>query len=89
MTAADLERVDVPLPELLCQVKEMTALKQARTVAALLVEDRHLCDPQDTAFALLSCTCKTPLATDGDYPGFADWVAQQEDLNAITRRRAS
>ncbi|MGH3585037.1 MAG: hypothetical protein ACRDQ0_01835 [Pseudonocardia sp.] len=86
MTAADLSRVDVPLPELIRRVDEMAAMKRARMADGLLVEERHQCDPTDAAFADLPCTCKTQLSTDRDYPGFAAWIAQQEDLNEKARR---
>ena len=86
MTAADLERVDVPLPELIRRVDEMAAMKRDRMATALLTEERHQCDPVDAAFAILPCTCTTPPSTDADYPGFATWVAQQEAKNEAARR---
>lgn len=86
MTAADLERVDVPLPELIRQIDKVTAMKRAHMVTALLSEERHQCDPVDARFAGLVCGCKTPLATDEDYPGFAAWITQQEALNEKARR---
>ncbi|MGW0780403.1 hypothetical protein [Streptomyces sp. NPDC002913] len=89
MTAADLARVDVPLADLIRRVDEMAAMRRDHMATALLSEERHQCDPADAAFAGLACACKTRLSVDADYPGFADWVAQQEALNETTRRRAS
>jgi len=86
MTAADLARVDVPLPELIRRVDEMAAMKRARMTTALLTEERHQCDPVDARFAGLACACKTPPSTDADYPGFSTWVAQQEAKNRAARR---
>ena len=86
MTAAHLERVDVPLPELIRSIDEFTALKRQHMATALLSEERHQCDPVDARFAGLACACKSPLATDADYPGFADWIAQQEAKNRAARR---
>ena len=88
MTAAHLERVDVPLPELIRSIDEFTALKRQHMATALLTEERHQCDPVDARFAGLACGCKARLATDEDYPGFADWVAQQEAKNEQYRRAA-
>ncbi|MEV5862330.1 hypothetical protein AB0L83_21775 [Streptomyces sp. NPDC052071] len=88
MTAADLERVDVTLLELIRRVDEMAAMKRDRMAIALLTEERHQCDPVDARFAGLACGCKARLATDEDYPGFADWVAQQEAKNEQYRRAA-
>ncbi|WP_031095588.1 hypothetical protein [Streptomyces sp. NRRL S-15] len=88
MTAADLARLDVPLAELIRRVDEMTALKRERMASALLAEERHQCDPVDGLFAGLPCTCKTPLATNDDYPGFADWITQQQAKNRQYRRAA-
>ncbi|MFD5875648.1 hypothetical protein [Streptomyces sp. NPDC060322] len=88
MTAADLARVDVPLADLIRNIDEMAAMKRAHMATALLSEERHQCDPADAAFASLACSCKTPLAVDADYPGFAAWIAQQEALNEQYRRAA-
>lgn len=85
---SQISQLDMPLPELIRNVKEKAAMKQAHMVTALLSEERHQCDPADAAFAGLACSCKTPLASDADYPGFADWVAQQEALNEQYRRAA-
>ncbi|WP_435285172.1 hypothetical protein [Streptomyces bacillaris] len=85
MTAADMERVDVPLADLIARVDALTALRRARMAAGLLAEDRHQCDPADTAFALLPCTCTT-VSTSADYPGFDAWITQQQNLNTAARR---
>ncbi|MFD5137497.1 hypothetical protein ACFWMX_14845 [Streptomyces sp. NPDC058378] len=86
--ASQISRVDVPLPELIRRVDEMAAMKRAHMATALLTEERHQCDPVDVAFAGLACGCKARLATDEDYPGFADWVAQREAKNREYRRAA-
>ncbi|WP_329217464.1 hypothetical protein [Streptomyces microflavus] len=85
MTAADLSRVDVPLADLIARVDALTVLRRARMAAGLLAEDRHQCDPDDTRFALLPCTCTT-VSTAADYPGFDAWIAQQQNLNTAARR---
>ncbi|MFJ8923925.1 hypothetical protein ACIREK_31160 [Streptomyces sp. NPDC102415] len=51
MTAADLARVDVPLPELIRQVDEMAALKREASRTQAVAENRHLlydADPDAT-----------------------------------------
>ncbi|WP_329308410.1 hypothetical protein [Streptomyces microflavus] len=85
MTAADLERVDVPLPVLIAEVEATTARKKALFAAGSVAEQRHQCDPADTAFAQLSCTCSA-VSTDADYPGFDAWITQQQNLNTAARR---
>ncbi|WP_432008656.1 hypothetical protein [Streptomyces bacillaris] len=85
MTAADMERLDTPLADLIARVDALTALRRTRMTAGLLAEDRHQCDPADTAFALLPCTCTT-VSTSADYPGFDAWITQQQTLNTAARR---
>ncbi|MDX3328846.1 hypothetical protein PV405_30000 [Streptomyces sp. ME02-6979-3A] len=86
--SSEISRLDVPLPELIRQVDEMAALKRQRMADALLVEERHQCDPDDDRFASLPCSCTAGLATNEDYPGFAAWITQQEALNEKARRTA-
>lgn len=86
MTAADMERVDVPLPMLAAQLDVLAALKRTRMVAGLLAEDRHQCDPDDTRFAALPCPHPEACSTSADYPGFDAWITQQQNLNTAARR---
>lgn len=86
MTAADLERVDAPLPVLIAEVEATTARKKALIAAGVAAEFRHLCDPSDAAFALLPCPHPELCSTDADYP---EWPAQVAELIArsnTTRR---
>lgn len=51
MTAADLERLDVPLAELIRRVDSITAEKRATSAAGAAAENRHLlydADPDAT-----------------------------------------
>ncbi|WP_069751668.1 hypothetical protein [Streptomyces sp. EN16] len=73
MTAADMERVDVPLPVLIAQVEATTARKRAVIAAGVAAEARHLCDPDDTVFASLPCPHPELCSTDADYP---EWPAE-------------
>lgn len=85
MTAADMERLDTPLAVLIAEMDALTARKRAHMAAGLLAEERHQCDPTDTAFAALPCTCTT-VSTAADYPGFDAWITQQQNLNTAARR---
>lgn len=44
MTAADMERVDVPLADLIARVEATTARKKAVITAGVAAEARHLCE---------------------------------------------
>ncbi|MBQ1118475.1 hypothetical protein [Streptomyces sp. C3-3] len=79
MTAADMERVDVPLPVLIARVEATTARKRAVIAAGVAAEARHLCDPSDAAFALLPCPHPELCSTDADYP---EWPAEIAELIA-------
>ncbi|WP_434744593.1 hypothetical protein [Streptomyces sp. A-14] len=86
MTAADMERVDVPLPVLIARVEATTARKKAVIAAGVAAEARHLCDPSDTAFALLPCPHPELCSTDADYPEWAAKLAEQIRISDTTRR---
>lgn len=87
MTAADMERVDVPLPVLIDRVDALTALRLARMAAGLAAEYRHLGDPADTAFALLPCPHPELCSTDADYPEWAATdLAEQIRISDNARR---
>ncbi|MFJ9985373.1 hypothetical protein ACIQUD_15295 [Streptomyces globisporus] len=86
MTAADMERVDVPLADLIARVDALTELKRAHMAAGLLAEDRHQYDPADALFAQLPCPHPEACSTSDDYPGFDAWITQQQNLNTAARR---
>lgn len=73
MTAADLARVDVPLPELerraalISRADQITAEKRATSAAGAAAENRHLLDPLDHAFETI------PLAHPELIPA-SDWT---------------
>lgn len=79
MTAADMERVDVPLPVLIARMEATTARKRAVIAAGVAAEARHLCDPSDAVFALLPCPHPELCSTDADYP---EWPAEIAELIA-------
>ncbi|MDQ0694297.1 hypothetical protein [Streptomyces sp. W4I9-2] len=86
MTAADMERLDVPLPVLIAQVEATTARKRAVIASGLAAEARHLCDPADTDFASLPCPHPELCSTDADYPEWAVELAEQIRISNTTRR---
>ncbi|MGQ4733397.1 hypothetical protein ACUN3E_37785 [Streptomyces sp. Ju416(a)] len=86
MTAADMERMDVPLTDLIARVDAMAARRRDLFTAGLLAEDRHQCDPTDNLFAQLPCPHPEACSTSADYPGFDAWIAQQQNLNTAARR---
>ncbi|GGU84582.1 hypothetical protein GCM10010275_19550 [Streptomyces litmocidini] len=59
MSAADLERLDVPLPELLAALRP-----------GCLAEQAHQLDTFDAAFARLACEHGDRCSTELDYPGW-------------------
>ncbi|MEV8548378.1 hypothetical protein AB0L04_00785 [Streptomyces glaucescens] len=72
----DLSRLDVPLP-----VVEADACFLAAAARAT--------DPKDRLVYLLDAKLlhpTAPLATDDDYPGFAEWVAAREADNRRARK---
>ncbi|WP_406144920.1 hypothetical protein [Streptomyces anulatus] len=76
MTAADLERVDVPLDVLVARADAYTVANAAKRRAEATAENRHLlcdADPTDTAFAILPCPHPEACSTDADYP---EWPAE-------------
>ncbi|MEU0355702.1 hypothetical protein [Streptomyces cyaneofuscatus] len=86
MTAADMERLDTPLADLIARVDALTVLRRTRMTAGLLAEDRHQCDPDDALFAALPCPHPETCSTADDYPGFDAWITQQQNLNTAARR---
>ncbi|MFF3998614.1 hypothetical protein ACFYX8_35560 [Streptomyces cyaneofuscatus] len=86
MTAADMERLDTPLADLIARVDALTALRRTRMTAGLLAEDRHQCDPDDIRFAALPCPHPEACSTSADYPGFDAWITHQQNLNTAARR---
>ncbi|MEV7654583.1 hypothetical protein AB0O39_10475 [Streptomyces anulatus] len=86
MTAADMERLDTPLPVLIAEVEAASARRNALFAAGAVAEQRHLCDPTDTAFALLPCPHPELCSTEADYP---DWVATDlaEQIHASNKTR--
>lgn len=86
MTAADLSRVDVPLPVLITRVEATAARKRAVIAAGVAAEARHLCDPSDTAFAALPCPHPELCSTEADYPEWAAELAEQIRISDTTRR---
>ncbi|MYX14463.1 hypothetical protein GTY67_13755 [Streptomyces sp. SID8374] len=86
MTAADMERLDTPLAVLAARVDALNALKRTRMAAGLLAEERHQCDPDDAAFALLPCPHPEACSTDADYPEWAVDLAEQIRASNTTRR---
>ncbi|MER6601111.1 hypothetical protein [Streptomyces parvus] len=79
MTAADMERMDVPLADVELQTAcETTRKAMARTNS-----------PSDRiAYAndLFLLTHPEACSTGADYPGFDAWIAQQQNLNTAARR---
>ncbi|MFD3638276.1 hypothetical protein [Streptomyces griseus] len=86
MPAADMERMDVPLPVLIARVEATTARKRAVIAAGVAAEARHLCDPDDTAFAALPCPHPELCSTEADYPDWAAELAEQIHISDNTRR---
>lgn len=86
MPAADMERMDVPLPVLIARVEATTARKRAVIAAGVAAEARHLCDPDDTAFAALPCPHPELCSTEADYPDWAAELAEQIRISDTTRR---
>ncbi|MEU0098182.1 hypothetical protein [Streptomyces sp. NPDC006267] len=86
MTAADMERVDVPLPALIARVEATTARKRAVIAAGLAAEARHLCDPTDAVFAALPCPHPELCSTEADYPEWAAELAEQIRISDNARR---
>ncbi|MFE3487510.1 hypothetical protein [Streptomyces griseus] len=86
MPAADMERTDVPLPVLIARVEATTARKRAVIAAGVAAEARHLCDPDDTAFAALPCPHPELCSTEADYPDWAPELAEQIRISDNTRR---
>ncbi|MFJ7525203.1 hypothetical protein ACIQ1S_09770 [Streptomyces griseus] len=86
MPAGDMERMDVPLPVLIARVEATTARKRAVIAAGVAAEARHLCDPDDTAFAALPCPHPELCSTEADYPDWAAELAEQIRISDNTRR---
>ncbi|MGW6288282.1 hypothetical protein [Streptomyces sp. NPDC055107] len=86
MPAADMERMDIPLPVLIARVEATTARKRAVIAAGVAAEARHLCDPDDTAFAALPCPHPELCSTEADYPDWAAELAEQIRISDNTRR---
>lgn len=63
----DTSAWDVPATQV---ADEFIALKQARLVAGLTAEARHLLDPADGAYALMACGHPEACSTEADYPGW-------------------
>ncbi|MFB6776561.1 hypothetical protein ACFCX0_03820 [Streptomyces sp. NPDC056352] len=86
MTANPIERLDVPLAALVADLNREPA--EQRIAAGLAAEERHQCDPMDSAIAQLACTCRTRVPTETDFPDWAAWLAQQvAKSNATWRTR--
>ncbi|MFI7890958.1 hypothetical protein ACIFUY_06795 [Streptomyces sp. CACIS-1.16CA] len=79
MTAAGIERLDVPLADVELQIAcETTRKALARTHS-----------PSDRiAYAndLFLLTHPEACSTAADYPGFDAWITQQQNLNTAARR---
>lgn len=58
---------DVPAEQV---ANQFMALKAAALIAGLLAEDRHLLDPQDSAFAAIACNHPETCTTPDTYPGW-------------------
>jgi hypothetical protein len=73
---SDLSRLDVPLAEVQAEACFLAAAAKAT-------------DPKDQLVYRLDAKLlhpTAPLATDADYPGFAEWVAAREADNRRARK---
>lgn len=86
MTAADMERVDVPLDVLIAEIEAASTRRNTLFAAGAVAEQRHMCDSDDARFAALPCPHPELCSTEADYPEWVAELAEQIRISDTTRR---